>query len=409
MAGPDRTNDAGATALDASALDTSMRDTDRVHDVDLATSFTAEVSRIELIRDFATEHSAGNIAEHRATLERTLQDSLEANSAPARIDNIKLEMGKLELTHPDGDLDLAITHLEQVVSNARLFLSSPDIIAERVELLATAHERAGHSEKAEALQAEAQGLEVKHENMLNRAEDLVALEIPDSIDLVALGSVTDRDSFIVNLGEEDKAVILETLSDDFHEAWKAVHFKGRGEGAQRWKPTSDLDWAIQNHEALSSGEPWIRQVDENGEGRIEVDIAHRKNSQLPADRQGENLTSPQIAFNGIMTRLNENGIVTAQDVIEIAAVIHSKWLERNTWVQDSKYDTGDDQFSQEVRLMRLPFDEMFERGATDPVAANEAIKDVEAVIASIDVLNEFFKGKLDGESLMDQVKTKLAL
>lgn len=217
------------------------------------------------------------------------------------------------------------------------------------------------------------------------------------------GQERSREEFI-RLGTLGTAMLVETVGDSFHAAWQLIHRRERGEDAPRFKPTNDLEWVTRNRAALASGEPWIRSIETESGVKFEVDIAALKNSELPRDRQSENTIAGYIAVGLYLQALNRADEVNPGMIIAIADTVHRKWVERNQWIFDAEHDGKPD-----VECMRLSFREMFRRGTTDPVAAAEAVKDIESVQVAIMIVNDALKASVPEERLANALRSQLQL
>jgi hypothetical protein len=177
----------------------------------------------------------------------------------------------------------------------------------------------------------------------------------------------------------------------------------RGAGATRFKATTDQEWIDAHRRDLEQGAPWVRECQKNDRTLVEVDIAALPNLRLPKDRQSENVASAYVTLSNLERALNQNKALEPDQILQIADKVHEEWLRRNQWVFDKKHDAGGPEASHEIQLMRLPFEELYERGKSDPVAAAEAYKDIQTVLAGIEVLNQVFRGQLDTQALGNAV------
>lgn len=301
--------------------------------------------------------------------------------------------------------------LQGVYAAAREF-RSPDYQAAVALNLARAEERCGNPAAAERLRSVAEKLPFEVFRPLTAlgidpADEPQALSLPTAA-LYRDGPLATKAGLSeIAFGKEHLALILGDLADSFHEAWRKIHFSQRGEGAPRWKTTTDQDWIKTQLSEHPDGVSWLRMAPGNS-GSAEVDIAALPNSRLPADRAAENFASALVGVRQLIGELQSEGRPDASTVLRIADVIHAAWLERNQYVFDKKYDAGGADDSPGMRLMRLPFDELYREGQHDVRAGAEALKDIEVVIAAMEVLNDAFKAELPARDLLTELKRGIA-
>lgn len=124
----------------------------------------------------------------------------------------------------------------------------------------------------------------------------------------------EQASFRESLSDEQKEQMeaqITELGSLLHDEWRASRKKEDGTYEPREKTTKDQSW-IETH------------------GTDKVDIANTSFAELPADWQGENKASAEVAINEIW-KANLKGSEFDDVFVETASdTIHQKWLERNS-------------------------------------------------------------------------------
>jgi hypothetical protein len=103
-----------------------------------------------------------------------------------------------------------------------------------------------------------------------------------------------------------------------HEAWRAPRKKTDGTYEPRIKKSTDEAWNLTH-------------------GTNEVDIANCTFEQLPENWQYENLEAARVAIELVYDKTVAGEEFTAEEVEQMAAVIHEEWLKRNDWVFNPEY------------------------------------------------------------------------
>lgn len=117
--------------------------------------------------------------------------------------------------------------------------------------------------------------------------------------------------------------LQETVAFELHEAWRRPRALGDGTYEPRWKKIKD-----ENYVARFGGKlPAYVRVTETGE--YEIDIANACYSQLSSDWQAENKAAAEV-----VAKIIESGKQLTE--AEVGEIIHSAWLERNSWAKDGE-------------------------------------------------------------------------
>lgn len=115
-----------------------------------------------------------------------------------------------------------------------------------------------------------------------------------------------------------KNALSYALGSDLHEVWRAPRKREDGTFEPRIKKSNDEDWNIIH-------------------GTDEVDIANCSFEQLPLNWQYENLEAARVAIELVYDKTISGETFTAEEIEQMASVIHDEWLKRNDWVFNPEY------------------------------------------------------------------------
>ena len=115
-----------------------------------------------------------------------------------------------------------------------------------------------------------------------------------------------------------KAYFAESMWSDLHEEWRKTRLKEDGTYEPRMKKSKDPEWTDKH-------------------GTDDVDIANTKFADLPSNWKYENLEAAKVAIDLVFDYVVAWKEITDEMIEEMAAVVHEKWLERNSWVFDKEY------------------------------------------------------------------------
>lgn len=168
-----------------------------------------------------------------------------------------------------------------------------------------------------------------------------------------------------------KNALSYALGSDLHEAWRAPRKKEDGTFEPRIKKSKDETWNT-NH------------------GTDEVDIANCSFEQLPSNWQYENLEAARVAIELVYDKVIANEQITPEELEQMGATIHEKWLERNAWVYDPNY--GDPKLA-------VPYEQLSkEMQDKDKAQINPAQK----------IVQDYMNGLIDVESICNQYGIKMS-
>lgn len=112
-----------------------------------------------------------------------------------------------------------------------------------------------------------------------------------------------------------KEALSYDLASDLHESWRSLRKNDDGTFAPRFKKSTDERWNK------------VHQTDT-------VDIANNAFKDLPSNWQYENLEAARVVINLVYDKVMTNDIITTNEIIQMATIIHEEWLKRNRWVLD---------------------------------------------------------------------------
>lgn len=115
-----------------------------------------------------------------------------------------------------------------------------------------------------------------------------------------------------------KNALSYALGSDLHEAWRLPRKKEDGTFEPRMKKSKDVAW---------------NEI----HGTDDVDIANCSFDQLPSNWQYENLEAARVAIELVYDKTVAGEEFTAEEIEQMAAVIHEEWLKRNDWVFNPEY------------------------------------------------------------------------
>lgn len=168
-----------------------------------------------------------------------------------------------------------------------------------------------------------------------------------------------------------KNALSYVLGSDLHEAWRAPRKKEDGTFEPRIKKSKDETWNT-NH------------------GTDEVDIANCSFEQLPSNWQYENLEAARVAIELVYDKVIANEQITPEELEQMGATIHEKWLERNAWVYDPNY--GDSKLA-------VPYEQLSkEMQDKDKAQINPAQK----------IVQDYMNGLIYVESICNQYGIKMS-
>lgn len=151
------------------------------------------------------------------------------------------------------------------------------------------------------------------------------------------------------------------LGSDLHEAWRAPRKMGDGSYEPRMKKSKDEEW-------------------NKIHGTDEVDIANCAFEDLPSNWQYENLEAAKVVINLVFDKTMAGQKLSEEDIEEMAAIVHEKWLERNEWVFDPNY--GDPSLA-------VPYAELSEEEkAKDRAQLEPAVRKIQDYIDGLIDINE---------------------
>ncbi|MFA6273897.1 MAG: hypothetical protein WC662_01940 [Candidatus Paceibacterota bacterium] len=118
--------------------------------------------------------------------------------------------------------------------------------------------------------------------------------------------------------EIERRKMVDILGSLLHNEWRASRMKEDGTFESRLKKTKD--------------NTWIKKY-----GTDNVDIANTDFDNLPEDWKGENKISADIAMDEIFKAKAEGDIFDRDFIEYTSAIIHTKWLERNSgWASEEQ-------------------------------------------------------------------------
>jgi len=167
-----------------------------------------------------------------------------------------------------------------------------------------------------------------------------------------------------NTGRRARLALAYSLGADLHESWR------KGYAAKN----TQEDGTIKPREKKTSDEVWIAK-----HGTNIIDIANASFAELPKDWQGENLEAARVAVDLVYGQVMAGQEISEEELQRLSAIVHEKWLERNTWAKDGELG---------VPYAELPREEQ----EKDTVQLRDAMKKVE----------QYKKGEISIESLEEQ-------
>ena len=147
---------------------------------------------------------------------------------------------------------------------------------------------------------------------------------PDGLDLKQnqrqkiLDSLWERVWLVLTSDKELKSYFAESMWSDLHEEWRKTRINEDWTYEPRWKKSKDAEWTERN-------------------GTDDVDIANTPFAELPSNWKYENLEAAKVAIDLVFDKVIDWVEITDEMIEEMSAVVHEKWLERNSWVFDKEY------------------------------------------------------------------------
>lgn len=166
-----------------------------------------------------------------------------------------------------------------------------------------------------------------------------------------LASLSERIWIMFESEEMAKAYFAESMWSDLHDEWRKTRLRKDGTYEPRMKKSKDQE-RTEAH--------WTD----------DVDIANTRFEDLPSNWKYENLEAAKVAIELVFDYVIAWEEITDEMIEEMAAVVHEKRLERNTWVFDKDY--GNPTLAQEYS--KLPEEEK----EKDRVQVRQAIAKIKA-------------------------------
>lgn len=160
-----------------------------------------------------------------------------------------------------------------------------------------------------------------------------------------------------------KEALSYSLGSDLHEVWRSNRKLEDGTFELRIKKSKDKEWNIKH-------------------GTDEVDIANCSFAELPSNWQYENLEAARTAIDLVYDSVVDFRQLTVEEIEMMSSEVHIAQQQRNDWVFDPNYGNPE---------QAVPYVELSEE---------EKAKDRVQVLAGIQKVQSYVKGKIDIDSII---------